>query len=234
MPTQLTVPSRPILAPYVTAWSTERSLPANVITVPGVGIAYADETITDRDRNGVLWSRVAISPGKGRPDFGRVHPQRQRRAMLRLLCQVCGGPADQNDDGVLWLIRDFRDDWPGWPDMMAVTEPPICRPCVQTSLDRCPALRKGAVTIRARRYPVAAARGALYAGPEPTYIDNATIPLNDPKIRWLRAINLVRELNDCTIIPPDEIGSLRHAQAQPRRHPVMARRAQLVHQTPRR
>lgn len=207
MPTPLITPlSRPIIAPYVTAWSTERSLPVNVITAPGVGIAYADETLTDRDRDGVLWCRTAISPGHGRPDFGRVHPQRQRRAMLRLLCQVCGGPADQTEQGVLWLIRDFRGDWPDWPNRMGVNEPPICRTCVQTSLDRCPALRKGAVTLRARRYPVAAARGALYAGHLPAFTETATIALDDPKIRWLRAISLVRELNDCTIVPLDKIG----------------------------
>lgn len=181
-------------------------MPTKVITVPGMGIAYADETITDRDRNGVLWCRVGISPGHGRPDFGRVHPQRQRRTMLRLLCQVCGGPADQTEQGVLWLIRDFRDDWPGWPNKMGVTEPPICLPCVRTSLDRCPALHKGAVTIRARRYPVAAARGALHAGPELTYAESATVALDDPKIRWLRAISLVRELNDCTIVSLGKIG----------------------------
>jgi hypothetical protein len=79
--------------------------------------------------------------------------------------------------------------------------PPSAKPCVQTSLDRCPELRKGAVTIRARRYPVAAAHGALYAGPEPTYLDKATIPLDNPKSRWLRAISLVRELNDCAVLP---------------------------------
>lgn len=202
LPTTL---SHPILVPYATAWSTEQDPPTSLITIPGVGIAYADETLADRDRNGVLWFRTSYSPGQGRPNFGRVHPHRQRRAMLRLLCQVCGGPADQTADGVLWLIRDFRDDWPDWPNRMAVTEPPICRPCVRVSLDRCPALRKGAVTFRARRYPVIAARGPVYAGSPPKFTELATVALDDPKIRWLRAMILVRQVNDCTIIPLDKI-----------------------------
>ena len=34
---------------------------------------------------------------------------RQRRAMLRLLCSVCGGPADVTDDGVLVIsAQRFR------------------------------------------------------------------------------------------------------------------------------
>jgi hypothetical protein len=36
--------SRPIIAPYITAWSAERDLPYRLITIPGVGIGYADET----------------------------------------------------------------------------------------------------------------------------------------------------------------------------------------------
>lgn len=197
--------ARPIVAPYITAWSSEQDPPHQLIAVPGVGIAYADETATDRDRNGVLWYRTCSSPGQGRPDFARVHPHRQRRAMLRLLCQVCAGPADETDEGVLWLLRDYRDDWPDWPNRLAVTEPPVCLSCVGTSLQRCPALRKGAVTFRARRYPIAGVRGAFHIGRNLAIEDAVTVALDDPEIRWVRAISLVRELNDCTIIPLDEI-----------------------------
>ncbi|MGQ0841769.1 hypothetical protein [Actinokineospora sp.] len=97
----------------------------------GLGIAYADETIGDRDRNGVLWTRMPSHPGHGTPEFGKVNSLRQRHAMRKLLCQVCAGPADLADDGVLWLLNDHRDDWPGWPNGMGVTEPPICLPCLR-------------------------------------------------------------------------------------------------------
>jgi hypothetical protein len=136
--------SRPIVAPYVTAWTAEHDLPYRLITVPGAGIAYADETAADRDHNGILWWRTASRPGEGQPVFGLVHPDRQRRAMLRLLCQVCAGPADQTNDGVLWLLQDHRGDWPGWPNGMGVTEPPICHSCVRQSRRRATGQNVGA------------------------------------------------------------------------------------------
>ena len=121
----------------------EKDAPFALVERRGGGIAYLDETLADRDRNGVLWFRTPFRPGQGRPEFGRVHPLRQRRTMLRLLCQVCAGPADRTDDGVLWLLQDHRDDWPSWPDGMGVTEPPICLPCVRTSVRLCPSAEEG-------------------------------------------------------------------------------------------
>jgi hypothetical protein len=128
----------PTFVAYITTWSGERPLSTKVIERPGRGIAYADETLTDRDDHGVLWRRVPSRPGDGRPQFGQVHPLRQRRAMRRLLCQVCGHPADQSDLGTLWLVPDYRDDWPTWPEHMACTEPPICRPCAPNFHPRLP------------------------------------------------------------------------------------------------
>jgi hypothetical protein len=137
-----------VVVPYVTTWSTEKGPASVLVERPGGGIGYRDETLADRDRHGVLWWRTPCRPGDGRPEFGKVHPLRQRRAMLRLLCQVCAGPADQSADGVLWLLKDHRGDWPSWPHGMGVTEPPICAPCVTTSSRLCPALRRGAVAVR--------------------------------------------------------------------------------------
>jgi hypothetical protein len=169
----------------------------------GFGIAYLDETMVDRDDKGVLWHRSASRPGHGRPEFGQVHSLRQRRAMRRLLCQVCAGPADRTEDGVLWLLKDHRDDWAHWPEGMGVTEPPVCLPCVRTSVLLCPALRKGAVAVRVRDCPVAGVRGALYrsGGLSPVLVGDTTMAFEDPAIRWVRAMNLVRELRECTITP---------------------------------
>jgi hypothetical protein len=199
--TSASVASHRIVAPYITAWSGEPNEPVEVVGRAG-GIGYRDEVMADRDRFGVLWSRTPWRPGEGRPEFGQVHPLRQRRTMLRLLCQVCAGPADLTDDGVLWLLKDHRDDWPGWPDRMGVTEPPICLSCVHESVTRCPALRKGAAVVRARHYPVAGVRGVLYRGSvRLVAAGEATVAYDDPAIRWVRAMNLVRQLSGCTIIP---------------------------------
>jgi hypothetical protein len=189
--------------PYITQWSEEHDPPSHLIAYPGYGIAYLDEHLADRDEHGVLWYRTPSRPGRGEPQFKEVHPLRQRRAMRRLLCGVCGNPADQTDDGVLWLLRDFRDDWPGWPHGMAAIEPPVCLPCVRPASRLCPSLRRGAVAVRVRHAPIAGVRGALYrsdGGLTPEYLDEITVAYDDPRTRWVRASNLVRQLHDCTLV----------------------------------
>jgi hypothetical protein len=194
---------RRVVAPYITAWSTELDPSVMLIARPGGGIAYADEVMADRDRHGVLWFRTPFRPREGGPEFGRVHPVRQRRAMQRLLCQVCAGPANKTDDGVLWLLRDHRDDWPSWPNGMGVTEPPVCGPCVRLSVRSCPALRDGAAVVRVGTFPIVGVYGPLYRGgsPGPTAVGATFVAYGDPAIRWVRAVSLVRELSDCTILP---------------------------------
>jgi hypothetical protein len=190
-----------MVVPYVTTWSAEKDLPSRL--VERRGIAYADESVIDRDRRGVLWRRTPSRLGHGRPEFGNVHPLRQRQTMWRLLCQVCGGPADQTDDGTLWLLKDHRGDWPNWPEGMGVAEPPVCLRCVSMSVRLCPALRKGAVTIRVRDARLVGVRGALYkaGGLSPVATGEAIVGFNDPAIRWVCAVGLVRELHGCTITP---------------------------------
>ena len=104
------------LVPYIASWSGERCTRAPLIA-KGTGIAYERERPGDRDARGVLWMRYTRVPGVGTPQFTKVHPYRQRRAMRHLLCQVCGGPADRD----AWLVpgvfvsitgQDVRDDPP--------------------------------------------------------------------------------------------------------------------------
>ncbi len=180
--------------PYITTWATERSLPAQVTAHPsGVGIAYADEGLGDRDGKDVLWMRTHSRPGHGRPVFGEVHTARQRRAMRVLLCQVCAGPADRTDDGVLWVLKDDREAWPGWPERMGVTEPPICLPCLRFSVNACPALRKGYVVVRVRDSTVSGIYGLRYrpGRPFPTPSEPVLLPFDAPTIRWTLASQLV-------------------------------------------
>ncbi|MGZ3146786.1 hypothetical protein ACVDFE_33280 [Lentzea chajnantorensis] len=197
-----------INAPYITAWSAEQDLPYELVVRPGHGIGYADEVLTDRDTRGVLWLRGPIRHEVGRPEFGRVHPLRQRRAMRRLLCQVCAGPADRTDDGVLWLLRDYRNDWPHWPEGMGCNEPPVCRSCVTLSLRLCPALRRGAVAVRSTEFPVVGVRGVLHrpGARGPAVAQDATRYFDDPDIPWMVASALVRQLSNCVLVPFDDLG----------------------------
>ncbi|MDX8036323.1 hypothetical protein SK803_39530 [Lentzea sp. BCCO 10_0856] len=197
-----------IVAPYVTATNAEQDLRCSLVMLPdGLGVGYTHELPGDRDGQGVLWQKVAERPKKGKPEFGRVHPTRQRRAMSELLCQVCAGPADRTPDGVLWLLRDHREDWPRWPEGMASVEPPICARCVAISLRRCPALQRGAVAIRVRSFAVAGVRGTLYrAGAfAPVPIKAAHVAYGDPQTRWMVAVALIRELSGCSFVPFDEL-----------------------------
>lgn len=166
------------------------------------GIGYLDETITDRDDKGVLWTRIASRPGQGQPQFGKIHSLRQRRAMTRLLCQVCAGPADQNEAGVLFLLNDDREDWPAWPEGMGCTEPPVCLRCAHVSVRHCPSLRKGWVAVRVGRCEVSGVYGARYqpGHPFPIAVEDALLAFDHPAIRWTRANQLVRELHDCTLV----------------------------------
>jgi hypothetical protein len=199
--------ARRLVPPYVTAWSAEPYLPARVVQRGG-RIAYANENADDRDERGVLWYQSPSRQGQGRPDFGRVHPQRQWEAMSQLLCQVCAGPADQTEDGVLWLlVPDYDDDWTNWPEGMAVAEPPVCRPCARRAVRQCPALRNSVAVVRVRDYPIIGVRGALHkpAWPSPTPVAHVIMAFDHPAIGWVRASSLLRELHGCTILPAEEL-----------------------------
>lgn len=199
---------RRLVVPYTTSWSSEDSLPMPVIERRGYGIAYAGEIAADRDTQGVLWQRTISRPGEGRPEFGKVHSLRQRRAMRRLLCQVCGEPADRTDEGLLWLLPDYRQDWTTWPEGMGNVEPPICRSCVSVSVRLCPKLRRdGGAVVRVREYPIVGVRGLLYApGPtEPIVVNDEVIGFDDPLIRWVRAVGLVRQMLGCRLVPLEEL-----------------------------
>lgn len=207
-----------IVAPYVTTWSAERNLRCRLVVRPGGwGVGYASELPGHRDEHGVLWARVAELRETGRPEFGRVHPARQRQAMSDLLCQVCAGPADRTSDGVLWLMRDHREDWPRWPEGMASVEPPVCAQCVAISLRRCPALQRGAVAFRVREFVVAGVWGTLYrpGAFAPVPVKGVHLSYGDPEIRWMVAVALIRELRGCTFVPVEELydaveGTSRH------------------------
>lgn len=197
------------LVPYVTAWSAEQhDVDVTVVVRPqGDGIAYKDEATADRDRRGVLWQRLLVARGQGKPDFGKVHGLRQRRAMRKLLCQVCAGPADRNERGVLWLIGDHRDDWPNWPENMGEVDPPVCLPCAKQAIRLCPFLRRGYVAVRVRAPRIEGVYGNIYCaspgGPVAKRIDTDTVRFDDPRIRWTVAGQVAMGLHGCIFVDLD-------------------------------
>ncbi|MFJ2212779.1 hypothetical protein ACIQVO_18020 [Streptomyces sp. NPDC101062] len=187
--------------PYITGWSAERA-PVIRVVEKARGIGYADEQAYDRDSDGVLWTRIPSLPGRGRPEFGRVHALRQRRAMVRTLCQVCGGPADRNEDGVLWMLGEDPADRGSWPDDLVTTHPPLCAPCAVQSVRVCPRLREQCVALRVRSFAPMGVRGALYRPgyPFPVPVDAVGVAFDDPRIHWVRAGQLVMRLREFTVV----------------------------------
>lgn len=191
--------------PYIGSWTGERLGDATVKRRPEGGIGYTDELLTDRDDRDVLWTRATTAIGVGRPLFTKLHPLRQRRAMRRLLCQVCARPATRSCKGTLWLIpnKEFSTE-PGFPEGHATTTPPICLEHVQDSLRLCPGLRVPFVALWARSrvcgvtgvtFRAVGLRGIAFDDEYPDLVE-----FDAPAIRWTQATSLARELTDVTVV----------------------------------
>jgi hypothetical protein len=205
--------TRPIVVPWIASWSGEQSHRRQVVYSGRGGIAYAAETPEDRDPHGVLWNGRTEARGSGRPQFGDIHPERQRAAMTYLLCQVCGLPADRDDRGVLWLLEDNRGDWRGWPERLMTTHPPICLPCAGAAAAQCPHLERGSVAVRVRDSDACAVYGSLWAPSafgRPVEAGRVgVVAYGTPGAHWVLAGQLVRALHGCTIVSlAEELRSL--------------------------
>jgi hypothetical protein len=200
------------VVPYVALWTEERTLSSELLGSNRWGIGYADETSIDRDRHGVLWTRTEYRPGQGRPVYRQMHPHRQRRAMRRLLCQVCGQPADQTEQGYLWLLVDGRREAePDWPEGVVNPYPPVCIDCGRLSTRLCPPLRRAHVAVRAHstlygvigvQFSAGGGFSGLMLAPDD---DGEPVAYEHPAARWTLATQLTRVLLDCTVVDLDQL-----------------------------
>ncbi|MFI6112810.1 hypothetical protein [Kitasatospora sp. NPDC051164] len=195
--------------PYVTAWSTETHPAATVVLHrTGQGIGYADETPYDRDSDGVLWIRQAIAQGAGKALFPTVHALRQRRAISRMLCQVCGADTLQQDpERQLFVLKDV-----GRPvdEGELTTAAPVCPPCALIAVTHCPHLREhvAAWVERPASWGVA---GVLY---DPRTLlpvpgeDIVQVGYDDPALRWVLATRHVLSLHGCIAVDVNDLAAL--------------------------
>ncbi|MCD0453467.1 hypothetical protein LO762_30425 [Actinocorallia sp. API 0066] len=193
------------VVPYITAWSSEEMLPVTFVLRDG-RLAYADETVVDRDGAGVLWTRVGFSPGVGVPEFKSVHFLRHRRAMRGRLCQVCGTPCGRS---ALWMLsrEEYESAEGPWPAPVMTAHPPVCPGCVERSGRLCPHLRDGYVVLRPRRVAPAAISGMLYGPTRAGLVPAAavTIAHDDPRTRLLSAAQLHVTLEDYDVVSLDSM-----------------------------
>jgi len=124
--------------PWVTRWKKEVNTDAiKTRLVDGeLGLFYSDGH-EYRDDHGVLWQREGIGRG-GEPEFAQVSAHRQRAAMRKGLCQVCGERI--TDRPIRWLMG--ASQFTPLRDGTALTfSPPTCSDCVEVALKACPHLR---------------------------------------------------------------------------------------------
>lgn len=133
-----------VQVPYITAFSGEDvtyqlAIAPALEATNGFRLSYSDPTESDW-LFGVLWHRHGMSRA-GRPEWKLVNTPRQRRCMLRLLCQVCGQPATQ--DGRIWWVMAEPPPMSGAGHPFT-NAPPTCRSCIPASRQLCPRLRRSA------------------------------------------------------------------------------------------
>jgi hypothetical protein len=151
------------VVPYIAGYSEEALLQPRIVHRPLFpGVAYADETHHDRDTFGALWVRPTLLPRRrrGAPRPEEVHPYRQRRAMVNMMCQVCTRPPEDLDAPSLFLMRDT-----GGPvkEGERTASPPVCVPCAGISIQLCHALRHGRyVAARVEHAPAWGVAGLVY------------------------------------------------------------------------
>ncbi|MDX3067101.1 hypothetical protein PV518_33840 [Streptomyces sp. ND04-05B] len=198
--------------PAIAAWSNEH-LKQPVVVCAADGVAFEDalsasQHALGRDKDGVLWRRWALRQGDGTPEFNVVHAPRQKRAMRKLLCQVCGGPSDVNEQGRLWLLEDYQGV-EGWPEREVTTHPPVCRPCAPLAARLCPHLRDKVVAVRARRVSLDGVYGQVYTGgpgPLPIPVEKRVVFTNEWRLKWTVASQLAATLMDVTVVDQAELG----------------------------
>ncbi|UGQ12512.1 hypothetical protein LO772_02530 [Yinghuangia sp. ASG 101] len=185
--------------PYIASWSAETTTQPEVVMRRG-RLAYRDERPWDRDSTGILWRRMPSRPGRGRPQYGKVHLLRQRRAMEALLCQVCGLPAasDATDDGVLWLLNEDPHDPGAWLPGLVTGHPPVCLHCAWLSVRACPHLRRQYAAVRVRRHTLSGVHGLLHIPGHPHPLPHGVggLDFGDTRMPWMQAAQLMMRLDD--------------------------------------
>ena len=138
-----TLPSfngRPV--PWITRWTGELSPERNDygVEVAKDGewrLAYPDGHSV-RDDRGILWQREGLGR-KGEPMWADVSTFRQRAAMKRGLCQVCGTTITERPYRFL-IPRDGMEQYDA--DTWLTMQAPVCIECVPLALKLCPALKR--------------------------------------------------------------------------------------------
>ncbi|MBL1108504.1 hypothetical protein JK361_28620 [Streptomyces sp. 5-8] len=199
---------RPV--PHITAWSREQVPPQPLAVIHGHGgrgLGFEDE-VSHIDRHyDVPWMRMPATRG-GHPRYENVHALRQRQAMSRLLCQMCGGPTlgTRRDERSLFLVASAG----GRPiaDGELTTSPPTHAVCARLALEHCPPLRRrGWAAALVEHTPVWGVSGLLYHPQSLEPVPTADVSgmhrisfTDDRSLRWTLAARLIIALEGVTAV----------------------------------
>lgn len=123
--------------PWITRWTGEVSDTKLKVFYENnrLGIGYEDKN-ENRDEFGVLWKREGLTR-QGRPQYAEVNTYRQRAAMNKRMCQVCGSKIDERP--IRWLLT--KDLLHNYEEGMAITRSaPTCSTCIPLARTLCPHL----------------------------------------------------------------------------------------------
>ncbi|MFE7358027.1 hypothetical protein ACFU8Q_34070 [Streptomyces sp. NPDC057543] len=208
------------LVPYITAREGEEpeSILALRATFDRAGhpaLGYWDESQEDRDPRGVLWGRCSQLIGRGglplgRPRWRLIHPARQRETMTRLHCQICAGPT-RTPQGHPFLEPATKGrPQPG--DILRTAQPPVCLAHLRAAVEQCPHLQKGYTALMVRSAPLYGVIGTPYQWTRDGIValagDDTPIPYRTSELRWFLASQLVRCLQDFTVVDLDDLTAL--------------------------
>lgn len=132
-----------------------------------------------------------------------------RSARCASSCARCGGPSDENEEGRLFLLEDYRGV-EGWPEREITAHPPLCRPCAPLAARLCPHLRGKVVAVRARQVSIDGVYGDVYRrsnGPFPVLAEKKKVVFTDDwRRKWMVGAQLAATLTGCTVVDLAELG----------------------------
>lgn len=155
---------RPV--PWVARWTNEVSAQRYEVAPNRDGrLTYKDGNNTyDKNDPTILWQREGINRG-GEPMWADVSTYRQRAAMLKRLCQVCGNKIP--DGPINWLLTvDTVEQYPmgeGEPPVSLTSSAPTCDGCVDVALNHCPhMIGKGGLLATIADYKIWGVSGLVF------------------------------------------------------------------------
>jgi hypothetical protein len=159
-------------------------------------LAIAEAGNLRQDHLGIWWCPSQPDSG-GPPQFAQLHPERQRRCMDELRCQVC---AKRTGEPSTWLLdpASLRDPDGSLAVSIVNSHAPVCRACIPLAGEHCPAVRAASyVAVEADEVRPWGVSGDIIqvsddrsvslvpGGPQPVAQDDPRLAHTVAKQRWV-------------------------------------------------